>query len=72
MRRTASSRTFTIEIEVSNMLDSTMNDLDGELTTLRMTARNIENILANRPQGDAAMVITDEKRSTEAADLEPF
>lgn len=72
MRRSSSARTFTIEIEVSNLTDNTMNDLDEQLTQMRLTARTIENILATRHQGDAAMVITDEKRATDTADLEPF
>lgn len=72
MRRTASSRTFTIEIEVHNLSDDTMNLLDEELTQIRMHSRTIENILATRSQGDAAMVITDEKHATDTADLELF
>lgn len=72
MRRTSSARTFTLEVEVSNLTDDEMNELDVFITQVRMSARSMENVLAARKQGDGALVITDEKRSTETADLELF
>lgn len=65
-------RTWTCEIEVSNLDEDTANKLDTQLRLVINQLEIVGSLLQQRPCGEAALVVTDEKRRTEHVDLEMF
>lgn len=72
MKRSAFSRTFTLEIETSNLDIAKDEQLDTQIRILYNHIEAIEALLLHRESGEAAVVVTDETRRTDTADLDPF
>ena len=72
MKQSSSSRTFTLEIEVSNLHSDKDAQLDTAIRILYNQIEVIEQLLYARTGGEAAVVVTDETRRTDTADLSPF
>ena len=72
MKQSSSTRTFTLEIEVSNLHSDKDAQLDTAIRILYNQIETIEQLLHARTQGDAAVVVTDETRRTDNADLDLF